>query len=65
MRTGRSVMAGDRLDYDVEPAAKAGMRTIWVLRGEAPADPTPQQLAVADAAVRTLAELPEAVEALG
>ena len=62
---GRSLMAGDRLDYDVEPAAAAGMRTIWVLRGEAPADPTPEQLALPDAAVRTLAELPGAVEALG
>ncbi len=36
----RAVMLGDRLDYDVRPAKTAGMRTIWVLRGEAPDEPT-------------------------
>jgi hypothetical protein len=35
-----------------------------VLRGEAPAHPTAEQLAVADAAVRSLAELPAALEEL-
>jgi len=60
----RSVMAGDRLDYDVEPARAAGMRAVWVLRGEAPAHPTAEQLAVADAAVTSLAELPAALEEL-
>lgn len=60
----RSAMVGDRLDYDVEPAARAGMRTVWVLRGEAPAEPTPGQLAVPDAAVRSMAELPAALEGL-
>lgn len=54
---GRAVMVGDRLDYDVRPAARAGMRTVWVLRGEAPDDPTPEQLAEADASVRDLSEL--------
>ena len=43
-------MVGDRLDYDVRPAKAAGMRAIWVLRGEAPDDPTPAQLAEPDAA---------------
>lgn len=60
----RAAMAGDRLDYDVEPAREVGMRTVWVLRGEAPSEPTPDQLAVADAAVRTLAELQAAIEGL-
>jgi putative hydrolase of the HAD superfamily len=60
----RTAMAGDRLDYDVVPARDAGMRTVWVLRGEAPAEPTPEQLAVPDAAVATLAELPAALEGL-
>jgi putative hydrolase of the HAD superfamily len=59
-----SVMVGDRLDYDVRPAKAAGMRTVWMLRGEAPDDPTPQQLAEADAAVRNLTELPAALESL-
>jgi putative hydrolase of the HAD superfamily len=60
----RAVMVGDRLDYDVRPAKEAGMRTIWVLRGEAPDDPTAEQLAETDAAVRDLTELPGAVEHL-
>ena len=59
----RTVMLGDRLDYDVRPAKTAGMRTVWVLRGEAPDDPTPAQLAEPDAWVRTLDEVPEMLEA--
>jgi putative hydrolase of the HAD superfamily len=54
----RSAMIGDRLDYDVRPAKTAGMRTIWVLRGEAPDEPTPAQLAQSDASVDDLAEVP-------
>ena len=54
---GRTVMVGDRLDYDVRPARAAGMRTVWVLRGEAPDDPTPAQLAVPDAAIDDLTGL--------
>jgi putative hydrolase of the HAD superfamily len=60
----RSVMVGDRLDYDVRPAKAAGMRAVWVLRGEAPDDPTPEQLAEADAAIRGLDELPAALKML-
>lgn len=60
---GRTVMVGDRLDYDMRPAKAAGMRAVWVLRGEAPDDPTPEQLAQTDGAVRTLAELPGMLEA--
>ena len=62
---GASVMVGDRLDYDVRPAKTSGMHAVWMLRGEAPDEPTREQLAEADAAVRDLAELPAAVEALG
>lgn len=58
----RAVMLGDRLDYDVRPAKNAGMRTVWVLRGEAPDDPTPAQLSEPDASVRTLAEIPAMLE---
>jgi putative hydrolase of the HAD superfamily len=60
----RSAMVGDRLDYDVRPAKAAGMRAVWVLRGEAPDDPTAEQLAEADAAIHDLTELPSALEAL-
>ncbi len=51
-------MLGDRLDYDVRPAKAAGMRAVWVLRGEAPDEPTPAQLAQADASVDDLGEVP-------
>lgn len=59
-----SVMVGDRLDYDVRPAKVAGMHAVWVLRGEAPDDPTPEQLAEPDAAIHGLDELPAALEAI-
>jgi HAD superfamily hydrolase (TIGR01549 family) len=55
----RCVMVGDRLDNDIEAAKAHGMRAVWLLRGEAPDQPTPDQLAVPDAAVRSLTELPE------
>ena len=53
----RAVMVGDRLDYDIRPARDAGMRAIWVLRGEAPDKPTAAQLAEADGSVWSLDEL--------
>jgi len=58
----RVAMVGDRLDRDIAPAKALGMRTVWVLRNEAPDDPTPAQLAVPDAAIDTLAELPGLVD---
>lgn len=61
----RAAMVGDRLDYDVRPAREAGMRTVWVLRGEAPDHPTPAQLAEADAAIRGLDELPAVLAGWG
>lgn len=62
---GAAVMVGDRLDYDMRPARSVGMRAIWMLRGEAPDDPTPEQLAGTDGAIRGLAELPGVVDGLG
>jgi HAD superfamily hydrolase (TIGR01549 family) len=59
-----AVMVGDRLDYDVRPARSVGMRAIWMLRGEAPDEPTPEQLAEADGAIADLTELPSALEGL-
>ena len=53
-----TVMLGDRLDYDVRPAKAAGMHAVWVLRGEAPDEPTPAQLAQADASIDDLGEVP-------
>jgi HAD superfamily hydrolase (TIGR01509 family) len=60
----RAVMVGDRLDYDVRPARIAGMRTIWLLRGEAPDEPTAQQLSEPDAAARDLTDLVEIIDRL-
>jgi HAD superfamily hydrolase (TIGR01509 family) len=64
VEAARSAMVGDRLDYDVRPAKAAGMRAVWVLRGEAPDDPTPEQLAQADVAIHGLDELPAALETI-
>lgn len=61
---GRCAMIGDRLDNDMAAARAQGMRAVWLLRGEAPDEPTPDQLAVPDAAIRTLTELPAALERL-
>jgi HAD superfamily hydrolase (TIGR01549 family) len=61
----RCAMVGDRLDNDVEPARRQGMAGVWLLRGEAPDEPTEDQLARADVAVRSLLDLPSALEALG
>jgi HAD superfamily hydrolase (TIGR01549 family) len=58
----RCAMVGDRLDNDIVPAKSAGMRAIWLLRGEAPDDPTSEQLARSDMAIRSLAELPRALD---
>jgi putative hydrolase of the HAD superfamily len=54
----RAAMVGDRLDYDMRPARQVGMRTVWVLRGEAPEEPTDDQLSETDAAIHDLGELP-------
>lgn len=59
-----AVMLGDRLDYDMRPAREAGMRTVWVLRGEAPDEPSAEQLAEVDAAIGGLDELPALLERL-
>jgi FMN phosphatase YigB (HAD superfamily) len=54
---GQAVHVGNRLDTDVRPAAALGLGTVWVLRGEAPDDPSPEQLAEPDLAVRDLTGL--------
>ena len=54
VRAEQAVHVGNRLDTDVRPAKALGLATVWVLRGEAPDHPTPEQLAEPDLAVRTL-----------
>jgi putative hydrolase of the HAD superfamily len=60
----RCVMVGDRLDNDMAAAKRHGMRAVWLLRGEAPNEPSPEQLEIPDAAVRSLLELRGALERL-
>lgn len=54
-----AVHIGNRLDTDVRPAKALGLRTVWILRGEAPDAPTPEQRAEADIVVSTLHGLAE------
>lgn len=61
VRADRTVHVGNRLDLDVRPARRLGMRTVWVPRGEVPPAPTPEQFAEADAVVITLVGLPTAL----
>jgi HAD superfamily hydrolase (TIGR01549 family) len=61
---GRCAMVGDRLDNDMVPARAQGMKGVWLLRGEAPDDPTPEQLSGVDQAIRSLQELPAALDRL-
>jgi FMN phosphatase YigB (HAD superfamily) len=56
---GEAVHVGNRLDNDVRPARRLGLRTVWLLRGEAPDDPTPDQRAEADLVVTSLDGLAE------
>lgn len=60
----RCAMVGDRLDNDILAAKRHGMRGVWMLRGEAPPQPTEEQLSRVDASVRTLEELPAALRGL-
>jgi putative hydrolase of the HAD superfamily len=55
---------GNRLDTDVLPAQKLGMRTAWILRGEANPDPTETDLKVPDIVLPSLIGIPEAIAAL-
>jgi putative hydrolase of the HAD superfamily len=56
---GQAVHVGNRLDTDVRPARALGLGTVWVLRGEAPPHPTPEQLAEPDAVVTGLDAVPD------
>jgi putative hydrolase of the HAD superfamily len=61
---GRTAMVGDRLDYDMVPAGESGMRGVWLLRGEAPDEPSDEQLRIPDVVIRELSELPAALDNL-
>ena len=55
---------GNRIDTDVIPAKKLGMKTVWVRRGEANPDPTDDDLKQADITVNDLSNLPALIAAL-
>jgi polyol permease family/HAD superfamily hydrolase (TIGR01549 family) len=67
-RTGvpasRAVHVGNRLDSDIRPAKSLGLRTVWILRGDAPPAPTLEQLAEPDAVVTSLIGVPTALSRL-
>jgi putative hydrolase of the HAD superfamily len=56
-----TVHIGNRLDTDVRPAKALGIGTIWVLRGEAPPEPTPEQLAEPDLTVPDLTTVADVI----
>jgi polyol permease family/HAD superfamily hydrolase (TIGR01509 family) len=60
----RAVHVGNRLDSDIRPAKRLGIRTIWILRGDAPPAPTLEQLAEPDAVVISLIGVPTALSRL-
>ena len=60
----RAVHVGNRLESDVRPAQRLGMRTVWLLRGDAPPAPTLDQLVEPDAVIISLLGLPMALSRL-
>jgi polyol permease family/HAD superfamily hydrolase (TIGR01549 family) len=60
----RTVHVGNRLESDVRPAQRLGMRTVWLLRGDAPPAPTLDQLVEPDAIIISLLGLPMALTRL-
>lgn len=53
-----AIHIGNRIDTDVLPAKKLGMKTVWVRRGEANPDPSADDLKAADITVSDLINLP-------
>ncbi|MDR1463965.1 MAG: HAD family hydrolase [Oscillospiraceae bacterium] len=60
----QAVMIGDRLDNDVAPAKRLGMRTVWVRQGWGGLAELPGEEFRPDAAVSCLADLPAALASL-
>jgi polyol permease family/HAD superfamily hydrolase (TIGR01549 family) len=60
----RAVHVGNRLDSDIRPAKSLGLRTVWILRGDAPPAPTLEQLGEPDAVVTSLIGVPMALSRL-
>lgn len=58
------VHVGNRVDNDVKPAKSIGMKTIWVMRGEANPNPTAADLREADLSVLDLTNISELIQTL-
>jgi HAD superfamily hydrolase (TIGR01549 family) len=58
------VHIGNRLDTDVLPAKALGIRTVWILRGEANPRPSDEDLTTPDIVSKSLVGIPEAIEKL-
>jgi putative hydrolase of the HAD superfamily len=61
VRAANTVLVANRLDTDIRPAQRIGIRTIWLLRGEAPPAPTIEQLGEPDAVITSMTGLPIAL----
>jgi len=60
----KTLHVGNRLDTDVLPAQGLGMRTAWILRGEANPNPSSQDLETPDIVLPSLERLPELIASL-
>ena len=60
----QAVHVGNRFTHDVMPAHQLGMKTVWVLRGEAPDNPVADERKTADIVVDSLEGLAPRVLAL-
>lgn len=54
-----SVMVGDRLDNDIAPAKKVGMKTVWIKQGLGGVANAIHKIEQADYTIENLAELLE------
>jgi putative hydrolase of the HAD superfamily len=59
VRASRAMMVGDSFDRDIRPAKSVGLRTAWL---EGPVRRECPNPALADLRLRTLAELPAAID---
>ena len=64
VQADRAVHVGNRMDNDIRPAKQAGLHTVWLLRGEAPALAHHRAACEPDAIVTTFSGVPNALVAI-
>jgi putative hydrolase of the HAD superfamily len=57
LKASEMVHIGNRIDNDVKPAKSIGMKTIWIMRGEANPNPTDEDLKLPDISLPNLENL--------